>query len=260
MSNYRNDFIMSLKEYQVWSRLGWTDILKKYRRSFIGPFWLTLSTAIYISSIGVIFSEIFNTPMQDYLPYLALGLIFWMFINQCVTEGAEAFINNAHYIKQMPIKLAIFPMQVIWRNFIVLAHNMVIFVFIAILFDINITWYSLWSIVGIIIFSVNVLFLTLSLSCFCARFRDLHQIVLSIMQIAFFATPIMWNKTALLGQRDYVLDYNPFFHFVELFREPLLGGHIALSTVSFVSIFTVFNMIVAAAVYKYSFKKISFWV
>lgn len=260
MNNYIKDLLSSVSAYQVWSRLGWTDILKKYRRSIIGPFWLTLSTSIYISAIGIIFSEIFETPMQDYLPYLALGLIYWMYINQVISEGAESFINNAHYIKQMPINMAIFPLQVIWRNLIVLIHNMVIFVFVVLLFNVELSWYALFSVLGVIAFSINGLFLSLSLACLCSRFRDLHQILLSVMQIAFFATPIMWNKDALLGKRDYVLDFNPFYHFIEMFREPLLGGNISSSTFTFVLSFTAINIILSLVIYKYSFKKISFWV
>src|SRR3954451_10633775 len=61
--------------WPLWVRLGWYDILQRYRRSLLGPFWLTASMAIMVISLGFIFAQLFNTPINDFLPFLCVGLL-----------------------------------------------------------------------------------------------------------------------------------------------------------------------------------------
>jgi lipopolysaccharide transport system permease protein len=61
------------------------------------------------------------------------------------------------------------------------------------------------------------------LGTFCARFRDIGPIVASIMQIAFFLTPVIWQPQQL-GEHAVYLPLNPFFTLIEIVRAPLLGN------------------------------------
>ena len=57
--------------------LGWQDIRQRYRRSKLGPFWLTISMGVMIGMIGIVFGQVLNTPMKEYLPFLATGIILF---------------------------------------------------------------------------------------------------------------------------------------------------------------------------------------
>ncbi len=59
--------------------LGWQDVRQRYRRSALGPFWLTISMGVMIGTIGIVFGQIFKTPMREFLPFLAAGMILWSF-------------------------------------------------------------------------------------------------------------------------------------------------------------------------------------
>src|SRR5262245_10142871 len=86
---------------RLWLLLGWQDIKQRYRRSLLGPFWLTISTAVMVLALGLLYATIFRTPIHEYLPYLATGLVIWMFISGTVSEGCQAFIASDGIIKQV---------------------------------------------------------------------------------------------------------------------------------------------------------------
>src|SRR5476651_1306074 len=50
--------------------LGWQDIKQRYKRSKVGPFWLTISMGVMIATIGLVFGNLFSSPMADFLPFL----------------------------------------------------------------------------------------------------------------------------------------------------------------------------------------------
>ena len=101
-------------------------------------------------------------------------------------------------------------------------HNMVIFVIVALAFAIWPGWAGLLAVPGLVLLCLNGMWVGLLLGLISARFRDVPQIMASVVQVAFFVTPIIW-KPELLPDRSFVLSLNPFFHFVELTRTPLLG-------------------------------------
>src|SRR6478736_2654322 len=87
--------------WPLWGRLGWNDILQRYRRSLLGPFWLTASMAIMVVTLGVLYAELFDTPIHDFLPFLCVGLLVWNLISSFLTEGGALFTGVESYIKQI---------------------------------------------------------------------------------------------------------------------------------------------------------------
>src|ERR1700686_2821463 len=81
------------RAWRVWTILGWDDIRQRYRRSVIGPFWITLSMGIFILVLGVIYSRLFHTDLQTYLPYLTVGFVVWGFISASANDSCIAFID-----------------------------------------------------------------------------------------------------------------------------------------------------------------------
>jgi homopolymeric O-antigen transport system permease protein len=59
----------------LWVKLGWNDSLKRYRRSVVGPFWLTASMGMMITVLGVLYASLFKTPVHDFMPYLCIGIL-----------------------------------------------------------------------------------------------------------------------------------------------------------------------------------------
>ena len=216
------DICDGLANWQLWSMLGWNDIRQRYRRSVFGPFWITISMAIFIVLLGFIYSKLFHQELAVFLPYIAIGLIAWGFISATTTEACSAFIENAGIIKQIRLPYSIYAMRMIWRCFIVFLHTVILMVPIAIFFRMDIGWSSLLAIPGMFLVVLNQIWLSIVVGILATRFRDITQIVATTIQISMFVTPIMWPVSAIPGAR-FIADINPFYHLIELVRAPLLG-------------------------------------
>src|SRR3979411_3131263 len=101
MATAWSDMIAGLASWRLWIRLGWNDILQRYRRSLLGPFWLTASMAIMIISLGILYAELFKENIRDFLPFLCTGLLVWNYASGFLTEGGGLFSGSESYIKQI---------------------------------------------------------------------------------------------------------------------------------------------------------------
>ena len=226
-SNVRalEDVSRALSQFSLVGTLGWQDVKQRYRRSKLGPFWLTISMGVLIGALGLVFGGIFNSPMREFLPFLALGVILWGFLSSVINEGCTAFVSSDAIIKQLPLPLFTHIMRVVWRNAIILAHNIVIVPVIFLLFLKPVGFVALLAIPGLFLSTITLAWVAFLASILCTRYRDLSQIVASVLQIAFYITPIIWMPSMLGGRSSFIfLDMNPFFYLIEVIRAPLLGS------------------------------------
>jgi lipopolysaccharide transport system permease protein len=216
---------------------------------------------VMIGSIGVVFGQIFKSPMSEFLPFLAAGMIFWNFIFTVLNDGCTGFIVAEGIIKQVPIPLFVHILRMIWRNLLILAHNIVIFPLVLVFFGKPLSWMAFISIPGFFLVVVNVTWLALILGVVCARFRDLPQIVGSILLILFYLTPIMWMPSLLPERAGHLLlDLNPVFHLIEIVRSPLLGQMPTTMSWEVSLTLALTGWIMALAVYGRFKRRIAYWL
>jgi homopolymeric O-antigen transport system permease protein len=255
-----NDFTEGLRRWPLWVAMGWQDIKTRYRRSTLGPFWLTLSMGITVGAMGALYAGLFKLSLADYLPHLTLGLLFWTLISTALVEGCQTFIASEGFIKQVRIPFSAHVFRVICRNYIIFLHNLVVYIPVAILYGIVPGWVGLLTIVGLALIAVNAVWAVLLLGMVCVRFRDIPQIVASLLQVAFFVTPIIWHPGALSGRQFLVVRFNPFYHFLEIVRAPLLGQMPALESWLAVGLVTVVGWAFTAWFFRRYRARIPYWV
>ena len=219
------DIIRTLADFRLALLLGWLDVAQRYRRSIIGPFWLTINMGVLICSLGLVFGNLFGTPMSEFLPFICVGMIVWGYCTQLINEGCISFINNSETILQLPIPLFTYVMRTWWRNTVILFHNMIIFPLTLLVFFKFVNFSAFLAVPGLIILSLNLLWVATILAVLCTRYRDLTLIVQNIMQVLLYLTPIMWMPTHMPdGAPKLILDFNPFYHLISIVRDPLLGN------------------------------------
>jgi ABC-2 type transport system permease protein/lipopolysaccharide transport system permease protein len=254
-----SDLRDGLTLWPLWVRLGWNDILQRYRRSMLGPFWLTASMTIMVVALGILYAELFNTPIHDFLPFLCVGLLVWNMMSSFLIEGGTLFTGAESYIKQIRLPYSVYVYRSSWSKLIIFGHNFIIYFGVLLYFEIWPGAVALLAIPGLLIVLVNGAVATLCIGMISARFRDVPQLINSVVQIVFFVTPIMW-KPELLHNRAYIAEFNPFYHLMEIVRAPLLGSLPSANSYLAVLAITLVNMIFVGAFFARFRSRISYWV
>jgi lipopolysaccharide transport system permease protein len=217
------DLADGLRMHRVWTMLARMDIRQRYRRSILGPFWITIAMIVWILAIGPLYSRLLGIGSRDFIPYLAMGIITWGLLSGVILEGAAAFVGAEHLVRSMKLPYTVHVMRVLQRNLIVFAHNLLAYVPFMLWLGIWPQWRWLWALPGVVLIMLAALPTAFLLGTLSARFRDLQQMIASIVQLAFFITPIFW-KPELLGAHAWVADWNPFQLMLEVVRRPIVEG------------------------------------
>ena len=241
--------------------LGWQDVRLMYRRTVLGQFWITLAMAVTFIAIGSVFGLIFKSSIIDYLPFLACGLVFFTLWAGILNDGSTSFIAAEPFIKQLPLPPLVYFLRVLWKAVFVLLHNAVALAVLFLFYPRPPSWTPLLAIPGLAIGVVGMGGLALALAMLSTRYRDVPQIVAAIVQVCFYLTPIVWLPTAIPeGPRELLLTWNPFYHFIEIVRAPLLSTVPSAREWLISCIFAAIFLVAGIASYRWKRRELAFWV
>lgn len=241
--------------------LSMNDVKLRYKRSIIGPFWSTINLIIFISFLSLIFSTLLGKNFTDFVPFLAFGFLFWNFISGCIVESTDVMIQHKDIIHNIKLPYLVHPAIIVFRNLIILLHNSLIIPFLFFLFNIDLTINLFYSLAGLILLVLNMFWISALVSVICLRYLDLKQIVMNMLNISFYLTPIIWDLDTIQGRFNInFLYFNPFFSLIESIRDPILNKDFNnLNYILFSFFFIIFGIVVLIILEKFK-SKISLWV
>jgi lipopolysaccharide transport system permease protein len=216
------DLAKAVRLWRLCTTLALLDIRLRYRGSMLGPFWLTLSTAVMVGAMGVIYGTLFRLDLREYLPFLAVSQVLWSFLASTTQESCFVFTVAEGMIRSVRMPFSLYSARIVLRNLIVLGHNLAVIVGVDLVLWTLPGREALLALPAMVLWLLDALALATLLGGLCARFRDIPPIVGSLMQMAFFVTPVIW-KPELVGAKQWMLPFNPFFSLLEIVRGPLLG-------------------------------------
>jgi ABC-2 type transport system permease protein len=273
----------------LWGHLGWQDIKQRYRRSVIGPLWITISMGVTALGLGILYAVLFGNDAKTFLPYVTTGFLVWAFINGCITEGMEAFISNEGLIKHLPAPLTVYALRTVWRQTLMFFHNMIVYVIILVVFfkwiaadnytisgkvcgtegagvchpGLSATW--LLAIPAFFLLAVTGVWVTLLLGIISTRFRDIPQVINSLIQLFFYMTPIVWSPDVIFNEPNrqwakVVFQFNPLYHYVQIMRAPMIGQSVELISWIVVIAVTIAGSALAFLAMRNYRARVSYWV
>lgn len=279
-----DDIREGLGNRELWTHLGWQDIKQRYRRSVLGPLWITMSMGVTAIGLGLLYSQLFQAEIGTFLPYLTVGFIVWGFIIGCLTEGADTFIANEALIKHLPAPVSVYALRTVWRLAIMFGHNLIVYVAVLAVFysDLaepykiikdgtigqpGLSWAALLAIPAFLMLLVNGVWVALLFGIVSTRFRDVPQVITALSSLLFFMTPIVWSADILYknfgDQGDWrflITDLNPIYHYIELIRAPMIGNQQAWTHWVVVAGFTVAGWALTLLVLRNYRARVSYWV
>jgi len=254
------DFQGAAGRWQLVAHLSWQDIRQRYRRSTLGPIWLTISVAVQIGALGFVYGKLFHSDLSSYLPHLAAGMTVWVLIAGMINEGCNCFIAAEGFLKQAPLPKSMFPARVVLRSLIIYVHDLVIVFVVLWIYRPPVGATAMLAFPGLVLLALNGLWIGLLMGMLCTRFRDLPPIVASVMQVAFFVTPVIWQPHALTGTAAAVLQFNPFAVFISLVRDPLTGVAVPFSAWFIAMGLTIVGWLMAFAMFARFRARITYWL
>ena len=253
------DLLNGVRLHALWTRLAFHDVRQRFRRSVLGPFWLTLSMGTMVATLGIVFSSLFQQDLAKTLPYIATGIIFWGLLTGCINEGATVFISAEAFIRNVPTPLSLHFYRMMARNIIIWGFNMAIYLVVAVYFNLTLGWNTLLFIPGFILFLINVAWISLAVGVLSTRYRDVPQVIANVIQVVFFLTPIFWSPETLPSRPAFVV-LNPFYHLIEIVRAPLLGSAVPTMSWGLCIGMALIGLCFTAWLYRRAHARIAYWV
>ncbi|MGL4306827.1 MAG: galactan export ABC transporter permease subunit Wzm/RfbD [Mycobacteriaceae bacterium] len=260
------DLRHGFSQRELWLQLGWQDIKQRYRRSVIGPFWITIATGIQAVAMGLLYSVLLDVDVKTFLPHVTVGLIIWNMISASILEGSEVFIANEGLIKQLPAPVSVHIYRLVWRQLLLLAHNLLIYIIMLIVFRPQLHWTMVAAIPALALLVLNAAWVSLVFGIIATRYRDIAPILGSLVTLLFFMTPIVWTTDGLMKQggeaaeRARLVEINPLFHYLDIIRAPLLGEEQQLYHWLIVLGFTGVGWVLALLVLRKYRSRVAYWV
>lgn len=253
------DLKKTIHHHQIWMHLGCIEVKQRYRRSVLGPWWISLSLLIFIVMMGIVFSRLFHLPLSEYIPFFTAGFVFWTFISSSIVEASDIFRMNAGFIKQINLPFNIYIFKFLVRQTIILFHNFFVYFLVCIFFKFNPGIKFFLILPAFVLLTINIYWISLFVSIICARFRDMGQIISSCMQIAFFITPVSWMPK-LLDQYSKIIKFNFFASLLDIVRSPLLGLNASAMSWYISTAMAIGGCLISVIIFSLKRSRIAFWV
>lgn len=238
--------------------ISMSDTKARYRRTFVGPFWIVITTGLGVVGLGAVWSVLFGVAFSTLIQTLAVGLVFWGFIANTIVEATNVFIANASVILNYSLDRSFFVAKLISRSIINFLHASIVLLGVLFFYPpdtINlITFLFFFAFVLMYLVSLIVIVGYISL-----RYRDLEHLINAIMPMVFLVTPVLY-ETNRFGVMGNILYINPIAIMIQVVRAPILGKH--LSNTELLIFFTGLSISILLALYikrKY-FKALARWV
>lgn len=255
------DFINNLKNSDIWFRISIHDIKQRYKRSTLGPLWVTISTSIIVFFLSILYSQLFEVPLETYLPYIGVSIILWSLFSSIIIESCEVFVGSSQMLLQLRLPFYFYIFRLVSRNFIILFHNFILLLILIFLYPnlININ-YLIFIPLSLIIYFLTGISIGMILGILCTRFRDITQIVINLIQLSFFLTPILWKRDMIELDNQWMIDINIFNHYLDIFRLAFLYQEYSYFSLLISIVFCLLIFSISFLMFNKFKKKINYWL
>ena len=251
--------LKDFKNIDICFKFAVYDLKIRFARTQIGFFWNLLQVIIWIGSIYLVFYNYFGINNDDsFLLYISIGIILFFFFETTINEATTLLKVNRVTILNLRTSILFFFLRNFIKNFIIFFINFLLIIFLLIFYKkLNLSFLNFF--VYFPIFSIAVFFLSFAAGLLSTRYRDFNPIINVILRVLFIFTPIFWTKK-IVENREYLVDFNPLFHLIELVRNPLIEKSITSSNLMISISVLIFSLLLSLMIYYYNFKNIKHWI
>jgi len=240
------DLKHTLKHPGFWAYCALIDTSIKFRNNRMGFMWIFISNLIFVIILSGLYHAMMDVPLMDYALHLYFGITIWNFLNHTITQSSSIIESQRNYLGSPNISFIDLVFRSFVQNLIIFGHNFIL-VLICAFFVKSLSGYA-WVIpmlLGLSLLGVVVILISIFCVLLSATLPDTKEILNAVFRVGFLATPIIWmvdKVTAIDSSKNiirYYVEFNPFYHMIEVVRGPVLGTDFVYS------MYVVFGMILA---------------
>ncbi len=246
--------------WRIWGLATIYRVVLSYRRSYFGTLWIPVSLILIVIAKGVLFGGILNVQIERMMPNVALGLLLWRLYAGILVSSCSAFsvfkrdFESGYYPLFTPI------LNAIVKELFIFAHGLLPMIAITLYFITPTLSAFLYLIVGMMLAIFAILPIGFVLATISTRYRDIADLIKSTMRVIYFLTPVIWLPEMATGPYSWALTLNPFFHLIEIIRDPLAGQPIDPMNWVFVFVIGSVCWMMVAYIYHSYGRRILLWL
>lgn len=255
-----SDLRSGLGRWPLWLSLTWRAIRSQYRRTYLGPLWMTLQMVIFVAGLSILFGLLLGQDLTFFVPYVAVGFVVFQWMTGMIQAGAVSLTGNADAIHTSTTPLSVYGLKGTAASTIQFGHDAIVIVLALIVFGVHPTWSLAWLPLALLVTLVNGLACALWLGPVVARYRDVDPIVTAAVRVLFFFTPVFWVSTDLSAhQQAWLSGWNPLAYLLAFVRDPLLGLEPPSTTIMACLAITAINVSLGILVFSRTRTRIAYW-
>lgn len=250
----------SLREWRLVHLLGLSVLRARYARSYLGQFWLTLTTLAQIAAVGATWSFLWGQSVDAFLPYYGAGFIIFSFVSRMLTESSVVLAADARYYLNGEMPFMVSVLALLYRGAIVFLHDLPVLLLLLLWSDsARLTLSPAFpGAVGLLL--LFTLFAAYFVALVAARFRDLVQIVTIVIANLLLLSPVMWQMEQIPEPYRRYFYLNPFTAILTAVRNPLLGMQVDAWAYLYLAVWTGIAGLLAALAHRVLAARLIFWI
>lgn len=252
----------SVRNPEFWALSSWLDILVRARKSRLGVLWLMAPAIVYVFGLGYFFAQMHGRLLSEFAVHVALGAMVFRTLMSAVIGSANVFTASQPFIMDGHMRLTDYLLQSLAKSFFDFCMYIPVTIVALAMYSRAVPEGLLLAPLTLALIYVNGLWISVVFSLIGARFSDFGQLISHTSIFLFLLTPIIWYADMMPpdSPRGQLMRFNPFYHFVELFRAPIMGEPVEAITYYYVGVMTVAGLLVATFLYRRYARFVPLWI
>ena len=196
------------------------EIRGKYKASFLGVLWSFINPLLQVLVYAIVFPYIMKVKTDNYLIFLICGIIPWTWVTTSISQGTTCITTNSNLIKKVFFPREILPISVVTSGMVNFLISCIIILLFVIFGGLGFSWHLILLPIIVIIQYLLILGITFILCSLNVYVKDVEYIVVFILNMAFYATPILYSSEMFKSSKFFwIFKINPFTHIINAYRD-----------------------------------------
>jgi ABC-type polysaccharide/polyol phosphate export permease len=254
-----NEVLAAAYDITSWTALANREIRGRYRRTVLGPIWIVILVMVSAAAISLVYGALLGRPFATYFVFVVVSLVSWTLIANVISEAASLLWLSGTLMKTFQVSAVTLVLANLLKNLIVWAHAILPALICAAIVMPGDVRAMMMLPAGLFLVLLNLGWIAFEIALLGTRFRDVYDLVIMLMTLAFLVTPVIWDSS-MLGELSYLAELNPLTHLLDLIRRPVLGQWPALTSVVVGGFGAVLGWPLVTLLFAASRQRLAFWV